>query len=137
MTFRQLARAGRSTLAALSLPLFAQAAIAAGSGDHSHGHGHGGQIGEPGEASKASRTIEVVMYDNYYEPETISVAPGNRETILIVVPVLDGQPLASAATNRRRHHLLATEKNSGVERIADEQHAIERNRKYVAFDKSR
>lgn len=46
--------------------------------------GHGGTAyGKPGKASAASRTIEIVMGDNYYEPETISVKEG--ETVRFVV----------------------------------------------------
>lgn len=52
-------------------------------GAHSGGHGHGAAIGEPGKASQASRTISVEMHDNYYEPETIEVQPG--ETVRFVV----------------------------------------------------
>ncbi|MEX0604911.1 MAG: cupredoxin domain-containing protein [Marinobacter sp.] len=44
-----------------------------------HGGHHGGATGEPGKAEDVSRTIEVTMFDNYYEPETISVE--NGETI--------------------------------------------------------
>lgn len=45
-----------------------------------HGGHHGGDaMGEPGKAENVSRTIEVSMMDNYYEPESISVRPG--ETI--------------------------------------------------------
>ncbi|SFR45088.1 Uncharacterized copper-binding protein, cupredoxin-like subfamily [Marinobacter gudaonensis] len=52
-------------------------------GAHSGGHGHGAAIGEPGNASEASRTISVEMHDNYYEPEAIEVQPG--ETVRFVV----------------------------------------------------
>ena len=46
--------------------------------------GHGGTpVGQPGKASAASRTVEVAMYDSYYEPETITVKPG--ETVRFVV----------------------------------------------------
>lgn len=51
-----------------------------------HGDGHhdaGSNIGQPGEASEASRTIEVSLYDNYFEPEDISVKAG--ETVRFVV----------------------------------------------------
>jgi len=48
-----------------------------------HGGGHGASSGEPGKASEASRTITVEMYDNYYEPEEITVEPG--ETVRFVV----------------------------------------------------
>ncbi len=38
--------------------------------------GHGAAIGQPGKASAASRTVEVTMHDNYYEPESVTVQPG-------------------------------------------------------------
>lgn len=45
-----------------------------------HGGHHGAEaVGEPGQAEDVSRTIEVTMMDNYYEPESIIVEPG--ETI--------------------------------------------------------
>jgi len=53
--------------------------------DQMHGqmHGHMAGIGQPGDPAEATRTIEIVMYDNYYEPEEIAVAGG--ETIHFVV----------------------------------------------------
>jgi len=62
------------------LPTFAQAA---GSHAHGQGHGHGPNIGKPGDAAKAARTITIVMKDNFYEPEEITVAKG--ETVRFVV----------------------------------------------------
>ena len=58
--------------AAAALALASSGAVAAGT--HA-GHG-GADIGQPGQAERADRTVEVVMYENYYEPETITVAPG-------------------------------------------------------------
>jgi uncharacterized cupredoxin-like copper-binding protein len=58
-------------------------ATALAAGAHGDGHGHGTNIGNPGEASKADRTINVEMHDNYYEPESIQVKPG--ETVRFVV----------------------------------------------------
>ncbi|HKK55217.1 cupredoxin domain-containing protein [Marinobacter sp.] len=58
-------------------------AFAAGAHSDGHGHGHGVNIGKPGDASKADRTINVEMHDNYYEPESIEVKPG--ETVRFVV----------------------------------------------------
>ena len=67
-------------------------AHAAGSGDHHHGAGHGSMngsmhgaqeamagpmsFGKPGKLADADRVIEIVMGDNYFEPETLSVAAG-------------------------------------------------------------
>lgn len=47
------------------------------------GHSHGAAIGQPAPASAASRTVEVTMYDNYYQPEEITVQAG--ETVRFVV----------------------------------------------------
>ena len=55
---------------------------ALGAGAHDDGHGHGATAGKPGKASDVSRTINVEMYDNYYEPESIQVKPG--ETLRFV-----------------------------------------------------
>lgn len=73
MTIRNAARVAALSALALSMaaPSFASPA------------GHGGATGTPGEASAADRTVQVVMRDNYYEPETISVSPG--ETVRFVV----------------------------------------------------
>ncbi len=61
----------------LAAPAFADAKHGHGQG---HGQGHGGNhphdIGVPGKAAQASRTVEVVLYDNYYEPSTIEVKRG-------------------------------------------------------------
>ncbi|MEH6524920.1 MAG: cupredoxin domain-containing protein [Sneathiella sp.] len=53
-------------------------ALAAGNHDGGH-HGEKSAIGTPGKASEVSRTIEIKMFDNYYEPEEIFVKKG--ETI--------------------------------------------------------
>jgi uncharacterized cupredoxin-like copper-binding protein len=65
--------------------LLASAAHAAGehAGGHGHGHGNGASIGKPGKAAEVSRTIEVIMTDNRFAPESISVAKG--ETVRFVV----------------------------------------------------
>ncbi|MGM0766505.1 MAG: cupredoxin domain-containing protein [Pseudomonadota bacterium] len=44
-------------------------------GEHGGHHG-GGAAGEPGTAENVSRTIDVTMVDNYYEPESITVKAG-------------------------------------------------------------
>ncbi len=53
-----------------------------GTKDHGH-HGNAAKTGEPGDAANVTRTITVKMFDNYYEPEEISVKEG--ETVRIVV----------------------------------------------------
>lgn len=65
--------------ASVAVLAFTGASFAAGSGDH--GHGPSADIGTPG--GSPSRTVNVTMFDNYYEPESISVAHG--ETVKFVV----------------------------------------------------
>ena len=65
-------------LASISVFL-AGGALAAGSGAHSHGdegHGEAVKIGEPAAAEHAGRTVEIILHDNYYEPESITVRAG-------------------------------------------------------------
>jgi uncharacterized cupredoxin-like copper-binding protein len=63
----------RNLLASLVALTLSTSAFAAG--EHGGHHG-GGSVGEPGKAEHVSRTIDVTMMDNYYEPESISVKPG-------------------------------------------------------------
>jgi len=53
------------------------------SGSHGGGHGEKSTIGTPGKVSDTVRTVEIKMFDNYYEPETISVNEG--ETVRFIV----------------------------------------------------
>ena len=58
-----------------------------GSEKGGHGHGSGGHsydFGEPGKASEVDRTIEIVMKENFYEPESISVKAGETVRFKIV-----------------------------------------------------
>ena len=50
-----------------------------GHGSSGHGAMHGAAVGSVGKASEVSRTIAVVMMDNYYKPEKIDIKAG--ETI--------------------------------------------------------
>lgn len=71
---------------AAALALTSSLALA---GETNHDDDHGGHgaaktnIGEAGSASDVTTTIEVVMYDNYYEPESISAKEG--ETVRFII----------------------------------------------------
>ena len=84
----------KSVFAAVTTAALVAAGPALAAGSHSGGHasdqaepGHGHAatlaFGEPGQASEASRTIEIVMGDNYFEPETLEIRAG--ETIRFIV----------------------------------------------------
>lgn len=60
-----------------ALALVSNVTLAAG------GHGHSTDVGKPGDAAAASRTVEVTLNDNFYEPESISVKAG--ETVRFVL----------------------------------------------------
>lgn len=83
MNKTNLARAVVAVALAFATPAFATSAIAAGKHGGGHGHRGGADIGKPGEASAVTRTIEIVMHDNYYEPETLKIKEG--ETVLFKI----------------------------------------------------
>jgi uncharacterized cupredoxin-like copper-binding protein len=66
----------RALGAALILSASIPALPALAGGSHGGGHGEAAMHGRPGEASDVDRTVEVVMHDNYYEPEELEVEPG-------------------------------------------------------------
>ena len=72
------------TLRSLSLlAVVLSAAVATAHAAGSHGHDKNAATGQPGDPAKASRTIEVQMFDNYYEPESLSIKEG--ETVRFIV----------------------------------------------------
>ena len=72
-----------SSIAAIVALSFSTTALAAGAHEGGHGHPDAFEFGAPGEASEVNRTIEVTMVDNYFEPESLSIEPG--ETVRFVV----------------------------------------------------
>ncbi len=48
------------------------------------GHSHGAAIGEPAKASATTRTVEVNLGDNYYEPETVQVKAGEIVRFVLI-----------------------------------------------------
>lgn len=68
----------------LTAVLAISSAVALASGNHHDSHGDNSAVGGPGVASEVSRTIEVKMFDNYYEPEAISIKKGETIRFRIV-----------------------------------------------------
>ncbi|GLQ07445.1 cupredoxin domain-containing protein [Sneathiella chinensis] len=69
-------------LVAATVTLTSFQALSAGS--HAGGHGGASAIGEPGDAAKVSRTVEIRMFDNYYEPENITVSKGETVRFKVI-----------------------------------------------------
>ena len=73
---------------AAALLLVAAPSHAAGSHSGGHGHvdgkaGHGFDFGEPGKASDVTRTVDITLKENFFEPESIDVKAG--ETIRFTI----------------------------------------------------
>jgi uncharacterized cupredoxin-like copper-binding protein len=83
MTKNILARALLAAILVFAAPPIVGGALASEKHDKGHGHGESAEIGKAGDPAKVTRTIEIVMYDNYYEPEKITLKQG--ETVRFVV----------------------------------------------------
>lgn len=73
-------------IVAATIPALAgRTALASGIHPGGHGHDHRGamSIGEPGHPDRVDRTVTVRMGDNFFEPESLEVTPG--ETIRFVI----------------------------------------------------
>ena len=80
MTQKLISKSATATFLATAISLLALGGAYA---SPAHSEGAGSSIGEPGKAENATRTIEIVMRDNLFEPERISVSEG--ETVLFTI----------------------------------------------------
>jgi uncharacterized cupredoxin-like copper-binding protein len=82
----------RSFLSTAALLVVLSGAGGAGAQDSHGGHGmmSHAKIGAPGDPAAASETIEIVMNDNYFEPESVTVTAGS--TVRFVVTNEGGLP---------------------------------------------
>jgi len=67
----------------LAAIMMVASSLASASGSHGDEHAPKTSIGEAGQKSDVTRTIEITMGDSYFEPENISIKKG--ETIRFVV----------------------------------------------------
>ncbi|MGQ9365494.1 cupredoxin domain-containing protein [Azospirillum sp. ST 5-10] len=107
-----------NALAALSLGaglLAAPSLAVAGPGEAGHGHGTAA-IGGPAKASARTRTVQVTMGDNYYEPESLRVKAG--ETVRFVVKntgeLLHEFSIGTAAMHAEHQEAMATMVEHGM-----------------------
>lgn len=74
----------KMTLSALAVATITMGSTTAWSaGSHEDGHNDAPNIGQSGNASDASRTIEVSLLDNYFDPESLNIRSG--ETVRFVL----------------------------------------------------
>ena len=62
--------------AALAVTAVSFPAVATAQSHGGHGAGHGMASGQSGQPGEVKRTIDIVIGDNYFEPENIEVKPG-------------------------------------------------------------
>jgi uncharacterized cupredoxin-like copper-binding protein len=121
----------RSTSAcfALLLPLALSATAALAAGSHGGGHGmmNHAEIGQPGDPAEATETVEIVMNDNYFEPESIDVKAGS--TVRFVVTneggLLHEFNLGTAAMHGQMQDEMAMLMDHGVISETTAQHDME------------
>lgn len=82
MTFRTLTSLKTLLLASATLALASAAQAADGPPGHSHSHGSSA-IGEQAKATANTRTVQVTLIDNAFEPESVKVKAG--ETVRFVI----------------------------------------------------
>ena len=70
--------------ATLTAVLALSSAIAFAAGNHHGSHSEKSGIGTPGNAADVTRTIEIKMGDNFYEPEEISIKKGETVQFKII-----------------------------------------------------
>jgi uncharacterized cupredoxin-like copper-binding protein len=88
ITRRYRTAATAALFALISATGIASAQTLHGGGHGAAGHGaagHGAMVasGQPGDPAAVTRTIDVTLHDNYYDPEEIVVTPG--ETVRIAI----------------------------------------------------
>jgi uncharacterized cupredoxin-like copper-binding protein len=73
--------------AAFTLPATAAGKHGSGHDDHGkasdHGNDGAAHIGKPGKATSSTKTVVIKMYDNYYEPESVTVKDGQTVRFII------------------------------------------------------
>lgn len=79
--------------------------------------GHGAfAFGQPGKAAKATRTVEVTLGDNYYEPENVTVQAG--ETVRFVLhntgSLLHEFNIGTSAIHEQHRTMMATMVEHGM-----------------------
>lgn len=82
MTYRTLSSLKAMCLASAALALISAAQAAEGPPGHTHSH-DSPMIGEPAKATVNTRTVQITLIDNAFEPESVKVKAG--ETVRFVI----------------------------------------------------
>ncbi|MEQ8193873.1 MAG: plastocyanin/azurin family copper-binding protein [Rhodospirillales bacterium] len=100
------------TAATLSTAILAAPASAAGG----HQGGHGLEFGMPGKAAEVSRTVEIVMEDNFFNHKAISVKAGEtvRFKILNKGTLLHEFGLGTAAMHKKHQKQMMVMTEHGM-----------------------
>jgi uncharacterized cupredoxin-like copper-binding protein len=90
--------------------------VAFAAGKHGGGHGHGDEIGEPGIASKATRTVKVEMTDGMrFNPSSIEVKQGETVRFIVTNSGRLKHELVLGTEKELREHYEVMKKNPEME----------------------
>jgi uncharacterized cupredoxin-like copper-binding protein len=90
--------------------------VAFAAGKHGGGHGHGDEIGEPGIASKATRTVKVDMTDGMrFNPSSIEVKQGETVRFIVTNSGRLKHELVLGTEKELREHYEVMKKNPEME----------------------
>lgn len=106
------------TMTGIALVLSTYMLPAFGHEQHNHGHNHGQEsfaAGEPGNAKKPSRTIEVQMSEMEYTPSRIEVKRGEQIRFVIRNVGKEDHEFLLATTEENLKHAEVMKKNPKME----------------------
>ena len=90
--------------------------VAFAAGKHDGGHGHGDEIGKPGIASKATRTVKVDMTDGMrFNPSSIEVKQGETVRFIVTNSGRLKHELVLGTEKELREHYEVMKKNPEME----------------------
>jgi uncharacterized cupredoxin-like copper-binding protein len=104
------------SITAVAALIFLTSTVAFAAGKHDGGHGHGDEIGKPGIASKATRTVKVDMTDGMrFNPSSIEVKQGETVRFIVTNSGKLKHELVLGTEKELREHYEVMKKNPEME----------------------
>jgi uncharacterized cupredoxin-like copper-binding protein len=104
------------SITAVAALIFLTSTVAFAAGKHDGGHGHGDEIGKPGIASKATRTVKVDMTDGMrFNPSSIEVKQGETVRFIVTNSGKLKHELVLGTERELREHYEVMKKNPEME----------------------
>jgi uncharacterized cupredoxin-like copper-binding protein len=104
------------SITAVAALIFLTSTVAFAAGKHDGGHGHDDEIGKPGIASKATRTVKVDMTDGMrFNPSSIEVKQGETVRFIVTNSGKLKHELVLGTEKELREHYEVMKKNPEME----------------------